>query len=137
MFDLEFLLTNPPAFTMNLPRIPGPVLVRLRADLDGLLNSVTASAGGGTPVPGQPSVVNSAAVVLKSARLWTGQVAIAPAGLSAVSFAASLDTWNIYAEIRWLENRSNKWRMFKVGLNGLMYVMNVLVLEGACKQVKQ
>jgi hypothetical protein len=114
-FDLEFLLTNPTQFTVNLPRISAPILVRSRPELNGLLNSVTATAGGNTPVPGQPSVINSAAVTLKSARLWTGQVGIAPAGLSAVSFAASLDTWNIYGEIRWLENRSNKWRLFKVG----------------------
>ncbi|WIA17119.1 hypothetical protein OEZ85_014012 [Tetradesmus obliquus] len=113
-FDLEFLLTNPTAFTVNLPRVTAPLLLRHRPDLNNLLSSVTASAGGDTPVPGQPSVINSAAVNLKSARLWTGQVGIANAGLSAVSFAASTDTWNIYGEIRYLENRTNRWRFFKI-----------------------
>ncbi|WIA37342.1 hypothetical protein OEZ86_014272 [Tetradesmus obliquus] len=113
-FDLEFLLTTPTAFTVNLPRVTAPLLLRHRPDVNNLLSSVTASAGGDTPVPGQPSVVNSAAVNLKSARLWTGQVGIANAGLSAVSFAASTDTWNIYGEIRYLENRTNRWRFFKL-----------------------
>ncbi|WIA37341.1 hypothetical protein OEZ86_014272 [Tetradesmus obliquus] len=113
-FDLEFLLTTPTAFTVNLPRVTAPLLLRHRPDVNNLLSSVTASAGGDTPVPGQPSVVNSAAVNLKSARLWTGQVGIANAGLSAVSFAASTDTWNIYGEIRYLENRTNRWRFFKI-----------------------
>jgi hypothetical protein len=113
-FDLEFLLTNPRAFTVNLPRVSQPILLRFRPDLNSLLDSVTASVGGNTPVPGQPSVINSAAVNLKTVRLWTGQVGIAQAGLSAVSFSASLDTWNIYGEIRYLENRTNKWRLFKV-----------------------
>jgi hypothetical protein len=117
-FDLEFLLTNPTAFTVNLPRVTAPILLRYRPDLNNLLSSVTASAGGNTPVPGQPSVINSAAVNLKSARLWTGQVGIANAGLSAVSVSASTDTWNIYGEIRYLENRTNRWRFFKVRAAG-------------------